>query len=80
MWWWYLVLILIFAGIALISYRSGKELKEDIKKINIKKRVRLTRLILISRRSDSLCISADCRSLPYDIKTLRSRAGLIKRG
>jgi ABC-type dipeptide/oligopeptide/nickel transport system permease subunit len=34
MWWWYLIPILILSAIALISYISGKELKEDI----IKKR------------------------------------------
>ncbi len=32
MWWLILILILIFGGIALISYQSGKELKEDIAK------------------------------------------------
>ncbi len=30
--WWLLIPILIFGLIALISHRSGKELKEDIKK------------------------------------------------
>ncbi len=32
MWWCVIVSVLIFAVVALISYRSGKELKEDIKK------------------------------------------------
>jgi hypothetical protein len=32
MWWWYLTPILVLGFIALISYRSGKELKEDIRK------------------------------------------------
>ncbi|MBA7546380.1 hypothetical protein ES705_38770 [subsurface metagenome] len=30
--WWFLSPILIFAVIALIAYKSGKELKEDIRK------------------------------------------------
>ncbi len=32
MWWLILILVSIFGGIALISYQSGKELKEDIEK------------------------------------------------
>jgi heme/copper-type cytochrome/quinol oxidase subunit 2 len=32
MWWWCLIPILILSAIALISYQSGKELKEDIAK------------------------------------------------
>ena len=30
--WWCLVPILIFLAMTLISYKSGKELKEDIRK------------------------------------------------
>ena len=30
--WWCLIPVLILSAIALISYQSGKELKEDIKK------------------------------------------------
>ena len=32
MWWWVLIPILLFAMLALIAGRSGKELKEDIRK------------------------------------------------
>ncbi len=32
MWWWWLIPILILLVIALISYQSGKELKDDIRK------------------------------------------------
>jgi len=32
MWWWYLIPILWFLVMALISYRSGKELKGDIRR------------------------------------------------
>jgi heme/copper-type cytochrome/quinol oxidase subunit 2 len=32
MWWLCSIPILILLGIALVSYQSGKELKEDIKK------------------------------------------------
>ncbi|MBA7501013.1 hypothetical protein ES704_03775 [subsurface metagenome] len=32
MWWWYSIPILLLSAIALQSYISGKELKEDIKK------------------------------------------------
>jgi len=35
MWWWYSIPIVIFGLIALISYQSGKELKEDIKKYKL---------------------------------------------
>ena len=35
--WWYLIPILILSAIALISYRSGKELKEDIRKDKLTK-------------------------------------------
>jgi heme/copper-type cytochrome/quinol oxidase subunit 2 len=35
--WWYLIPILIFSAVALISYRSGKELKEDIRKDELTK-------------------------------------------
>jgi len=38
MWWWYLTPVLIFSVIALISYQSGKELKEDIRKYESTKR------------------------------------------
>jgi len=38
MWWWYLMPVLIFAVVALISYRSGKELKEDIRKYKLTKK------------------------------------------
>ncbi|MBA7591278.1 hypothetical protein ES708_33430 [subsurface metagenome] len=31
MWWWFMIPILIFAVVALIAYKSGKELKEDIR-------------------------------------------------
>ncbi len=37
MWWWYLIPILILLVIALISYQSGKELKEDIRKYDLTK-------------------------------------------
>lgn len=30
--WWCLIPVLVFSAIALVSYRSGKELKEDITK------------------------------------------------
>ena len=32
MWWWFLIPVLQFALLALIAYKSGKELKEDIRK------------------------------------------------
>jgi heme/copper-type cytochrome/quinol oxidase subunit 2 len=35
--WWYLIPILIFSVVALMSYRSGKELKEDIRKYKLTK-------------------------------------------
>ena len=38
MWWWYLMPVLIFAVVALISYQSGKELKEDIRKDKLTKK------------------------------------------
>jgi len=34
--WWCLVPILIFSVMALISYTSGKELKEDIRRDKLK--------------------------------------------
>ena len=37
MWWW-LIPILILSVISLISYRSGKELKEDIRKDKLTKK------------------------------------------
>jgi ABC-type dipeptide/oligopeptide/nickel transport system permease subunit len=32
MWWWFVVPVLYFALLVLIAYKSGKELKDDIKK------------------------------------------------
>jgi len=32
MWWWFMITILFFAVLALMAYKSGKELKEDIRK------------------------------------------------
>ncbi len=32
MWWWFMIPVLHFALVALIAYKSGKELKEDIRK------------------------------------------------
>ncbi len=38
MWWWLLIPILQFALVALIAYKSGKELKEDIEKYKLTKK------------------------------------------
>jgi len=35
--WWYLIPILIFSVVALISYKLGKGLKEDIRKYKLTK-------------------------------------------
>jgi len=37
--WWYSIPILILSAIALIPYKSGKELKEDIRKDKLTNRV-----------------------------------------
>ncbi len=32
MWWWFMIPVLHFALLALVAYKSGKELKDDIRK------------------------------------------------
>ena len=42
--WWYLIPILIFSVVALMSYRPGKELKEDMKKYKLTKQKDLNKI------------------------------------